>query len=310
MKKVIAVMLAFVMVFSLAACGSTSDSTSSKKPSGKDYESLVIDAFWEGTCGAFGINYSDFNMLDTSTSYISDSTTSDGYTAHYYLIKTSFDTENAFGKKITHQVTARCYYVPDFSKSIYITYITLDGEKVLFDEEKEDWLLGIGGASSIPNTNTSTSSNKENNNASTSSQEIASKQTNNIDDLTSGLQRVCANYNSQDSTPLNGRIYATVNNSTSITIEHWIGDIIYSDTLPVVKKMEETICDIFDDTLNDYFPEYISIEVYSTYSYIDSTKEEAESSSSGGALGGWATSITPEEKALLEEASEFLRELS
>ena len=165
MKKIFAVILSIIMVFTLVACGSTTDSeltNSTKEKSGEDFEILVEDAFWEGTCGIFGINYSDFNMLDTVTSYISDSTTSDGYTAYYYLVKTAFDTKNAFGQKINHQVTARCYYVPDYSEMVYVTYITLDGEKILFDEEKENWLLGIGGSSSnTDNTESSTSQNQE-----------------------------------------------------------------------------------------------------------------------------------------------------
>ena len=43
-----------------------------------------------------------------------------------------------------HEVTARCYYVPEYSNIVYMTYITLDGETVYFDEETEDWLLDIG----------------------------------------------------------------------------------------------------------------------------------------------------------------------
>ena len=152
MKRIISVVLSIIVALSLAACGTTTETNpteASKTKSGEDYTSLVTDAFWEGTCGLFGINYSDFKMWDTATSYISESTTSDGYTAHYYLVKTSFDTKNAFGQKINHQVVARCYYVPDYSNVVYTTYITLDGEKILFDEETEDWLLGIGG--SLPN---------------------------------------------------------------------------------------------------------------------------------------------------------------
>lgn len=174
MKKYFAVVLSIIMVLSIVACGSTTDTNSTnlnKEKNGEDYTTLVTDAFWEGTCGLFGINYSDFKMLDTATSYISDSTTSDGYTAYYYLVKTSYDTKNAFGQKINHQVTARCYYVPDYSELVYVTYITLDGEKILFDEEKEDWLLGIGDApssntntdsSNIKDTNSSTSNNADN----------------------------------------------------------------------------------------------------------------------------------------------------
>ena len=165
MKKFLTVVLSVFMALSLAACGlsnNTNQTTTTKEASGKDYEAQVFAAFWESACGSFGVNYSDYKWTHTATSYISDSTTSDGYTAHYYLIKTAFDTENVFGQKINHEVTARCYYVPDYSNLVYTTYLTLDGEKVLFDEETEDWLLGIGGSSTNGNnTNITTSQNEQ-----------------------------------------------------------------------------------------------------------------------------------------------------
>lgn len=91
-----------------------------------------------------GVPYSDYKWTHTAYSYISDSQTSDGYTAYYYLIRTAYETTNAFGQNILHEVTARCYYVPEYSNIVYMTYITLDGETVYFDEETEDWLLDIG----------------------------------------------------------------------------------------------------------------------------------------------------------------------
>ena len=165
MKKFLTVVLSVFMVLSLAACGlsnSTNQTPTTKEASGKDYEAQVFTAFWEAACSSFGVNYSDYKWTHTATSYISDSTTSDGYTAHYYLIKTAFDTENVFGQKINHEVTARCYYVPDYSNVVYTTYLTLDGEKILFDEETEDWLLGIGGSSAnVNDTNVTTSQNEK-----------------------------------------------------------------------------------------------------------------------------------------------------
>lgn len=154
MKKFLTVIVSVFVAVSLVACGlstNTNQTPTTKEACGKDYETQVFNAFWEGACGSFGVNYSDYKMLHTATSYICDSTTSDGYTAHYYLIKTAFDTKNVFGQKINHEVTARCYYVPDYSNVVYTTYITLDGEKILFDEETEEWLLGIGGNSANVN---------------------------------------------------------------------------------------------------------------------------------------------------------------
>ena len=144
MKKVILISLSFILAFSLVACGSNTTFPDNTKASGEDYTTQVFTAFWESVCDSLGVSYSDYEWAHTATSYISDSTTSDGYTAHYYLIKTAFETKNAFGQEVLHPVTARCYYVPDYSKVVYITYMTLDGETILFDEETEDWLLGIG----------------------------------------------------------------------------------------------------------------------------------------------------------------------
>lgn len=336
MKRILAFILSIFMILSLSACSFSSPTDSSSKiqntnASGKDYETLVFNSFWESTCGEFGVNYSDYKWTHTVTSYISDSTTSDGYTAHYYLVKTAFDTKNAFGQKILHEVTARCYYVPDYSKLVYVTYITLDGEKILFNEEKEDWLLGIGGSSSVPSTSSKNEDNsdttsKEQKDSSTTPEnpttqtesetteaddyptEVESEpaetvNTNNIDDLTYIVEGACSKYNSSGDTPLNGQLYVTVNSSTSIEIEHRIGDIIYSDTISVVEKMQDKICELFEETLNDVFPDPVSIEVYSTYSYEDCTKEEAEASDNNGDLDGIGTELTPEEIELLKEAS-------
>lgn len=110
----------------------------------EDYTGDVFTAFWEGASDFFGVEYSDYKWTHTATSYICDYETSDGYTAHYYLIETAFETKNAFGQDVLHEVTARCYYVPDYSNTVYNTYLTLDGETVYFDEEKENWLMDMG----------------------------------------------------------------------------------------------------------------------------------------------------------------------
>lgn len=110
----------------------------------EDYEGDVFTAFWESASDFFGVEYSDYKWTHTATSYICDYKTSDGYTAHYYLIETAFETKNAFGQDILHKVTARCYYVPDYNNTVYNTYLTLDGEAVYFDKEKENWLMDMG----------------------------------------------------------------------------------------------------------------------------------------------------------------------
>lgn len=110
----------------------------------EDYEGDVFTAFWENASESFGVEYSDYKWAHTAYSYISDSQTSDGYIAYYYLIQTAYESTNAFGQNVLHEITARCYYVPEYSNTIYTTYITLDGKTVYFDEETEDWLLDMG----------------------------------------------------------------------------------------------------------------------------------------------------------------------
>ena len=123
---------------------STVESIQIIEKSGEDYESLVWEAFWGSASDAFGVEYSDYKAFDTVTDYIKEFETSDGYTSYYYLIRTAFETTNAFGTKIKHPVTARCYYVPDYSDIVYVAYMSLDGEDVLYDEETENWLMSIG----------------------------------------------------------------------------------------------------------------------------------------------------------------------
>lgn len=145
MRIKIVKILVFVLSLTLLlpACGN-SNGTDEKEVSPKDYEGKVFSTFWEGACELFGVEYSEYKTTHTAYSYIQDFETSDGYTSHYYLIETAFETENVFGHEILHPVTARCYYVPEFSSTVYTTYLTLDGESIYFDEETEDWLMGIG----------------------------------------------------------------------------------------------------------------------------------------------------------------------
>ncbi len=128
--------------------GNSTEQKHDKNKSGEDYEVPVWQAFWESASAYFGVDYSDYKVAHTVYDYIQDFETSDGYTAHYYLIRTAFETTNALGQKITHKVTARCYYAPEHSNTVYTTYMTLNGETVFFDEETEDWLMGIGGGES------------------------------------------------------------------------------------------------------------------------------------------------------------------
>ena len=148
MKKVlICALLSFAWL--LVSCGTPADNADVPK-GGKEYEGAVWQAFWESASERFGVEYSDYKMAHTTYSFISENTTSDGYISYYYLIQTAYETRNAFGQEVLHKVTARCYYVPDYSKAVHTTYMTHDGEVVFFDEETEDWLLGIGALSSSP----------------------------------------------------------------------------------------------------------------------------------------------------------------
>lgn len=168
-RTVAAVLVVFLVIILFVILGTKGCSTASNDggdqssqssvQSGEDYELVVWQTFWEGASQSLGVEYSDYKMAHTVYDYIQDFTTSDGYTAHYYLIKTAFETKNVLGQDVLHPVTARCYYVPDYSDTVFVTYMTLDGETVLFDEEKEDWLMGMGGSKS-PTTNTETGDGK------------------------------------------------------------------------------------------------------------------------------------------------------
>lgn len=116
----------------------------------EDYEGDVFSAFWESASAFFGVEYSDYKWTHTATSYLGDYETNGGYIAHYYLIKTAYEAKNIYGQEVLHEVTARCYYVPDYSNTVYTTYVTLDGDVVSYDEETEYWLMNMNGGGTAP----------------------------------------------------------------------------------------------------------------------------------------------------------------
>ena len=150
-------LLLSIVMLTLSGCSNNteqsengSQTTQNEVQRGADYELLVWQAFWDGASEFFGVEYSAYKNWDTVTDYIQDFETSDGYTSHYYLIRTVFETTNAFGETIENQVTARCYYVPEYSNTVYVTYMTLNGETIHFDETTEDWLTAIGDGGTAP----------------------------------------------------------------------------------------------------------------------------------------------------------------
>ena len=154
-KAVLGCSIAFTIVVTgliiWAIIGAFASNTSPGEKTAEDYESVVFDAFWETASDAFGVEYSDYKWTETATSYICDYKTAGGQTAHYYLIETAFETKDAYGQDVSHKVTARCYYVPEYNESaIYTTYITLDDETVCFDAETENWLMNMDGGGKAP----------------------------------------------------------------------------------------------------------------------------------------------------------------
>lgn len=137
-------LLLISMLGLLIGCTSPQTKEKNGEKSPEDYELTVWQTFWETASEYFGVEYSSYKVAQTAYGYICENETSDGYISYYYLVKTAYETQNAFGQTISHPVTARCYVVPEYSNKVYITYITRDGETVYFDEETEDWLLGIG----------------------------------------------------------------------------------------------------------------------------------------------------------------------
>ena len=153
-KKVITIFLAVIMILLLAACdmdtGATSNDNDSANTKGNsnsaeidytdsDTEAAVIPVVKETLAESWDLEYSDFKIFETVGDYISESETSDGKTSYYYLVKTAYDDDGGN----THSAAVRAYLVTG-DNTCYITYVTVDGECVYFDEEAEDWLLDIG----------------------------------------------------------------------------------------------------------------------------------------------------------------------
>ena len=154
--------IVIVLIVAVSSCNNMleDDATVDQVKTGEDYELLVWRAFWEEASVTFGVEYSDYKMTHTSYSYIVDYETVEGYISHYYLINTAFEKEDKKGKKELHLVTARCYYVPEFSDKVYLTFMTLDSESVLFDEKTEDWLMGLAKPNSETVSKTKATENK------------------------------------------------------------------------------------------------------------------------------------------------------
>lgn len=158
-----------------------------------------------------------------------------------------------------------------------------------------------------------TTQNNQGQTSNTQSNKNTQTATNDINQLRQVIDGVCSGYNSKGNTPLNGYLNASVDSATSVTIEHQVGDIIYSDTEYIIYQMEDKIYELFSDTLNKDFPEYIDVYVYSTYDYVDCTKAEYEVSweyeeeyyyEEESDLDGIATELTDEELEWLEEQNQ------
>lgn len=100
------------------------------------------------------------------------------------------------------------------------------------------------------------------------------EETNSISDLEYVVYNVCEEYNSGE-TPYNGQLYGTVNSATSVTIEHYIRDLIPESEENKLYQMEDTLLNIFSSTLSDVFPESIEIIVYTTATIIDDSLESS-----------------------------------
>lgn len=92
---------------------------------------------------------------------------------------------------------------------------------------------------------------------------------NNIDDLRYIVNGVCNNYNGGE-TAYGGKLYATINSATSITITHDIPNSLSFDEQSNVEKMENIIAQLFSETLNEVFPEYITVVVKTSVVYSSS----------------------------------------
>lgn len=94
------------------------------------------------------------------------------------------------------------------------------------------------------------------------------EETNSISDLEYVVYNVCEQYNSGD-TPYSGQLYATVNNATSVTIEHYVRELIPASEEYKLYQMEDALVRTFSETLSEVFPQRIEIYVYTTATIID-----------------------------------------
>ena len=126
------------------------------------------------------------------------------------------------------------------------------------------------------------------------------QETNSVSDLEYVIFNVCDQYNSGD-TPYSGQLYGTVNGATSVTIEHYVRDLVPASEEYKLYQMEDALVKTFSETLNGVFPESIEIYVYTTATIIDDSDSDSDYES--GDLDGISTQLTDEELAELGSGS-------
>lgn len=94
------------------------------------------------------------------------------------------------------------------------------------------------------------------------------QETNSISDLEYVIYNVCEQYNSGD-TPYSGQLYGTVNSATSVTVEHYVRELIPASEEYKLYQMEDALVRTFSETLSEVFPQSIEIYVYTTATIID-----------------------------------------
>lgn len=236
----------------------------------------------------------------------------------FYILTSSYvDSKNAFG------VEMRTTFTIVYSRTTEEPILVIIDDNVEFNSgyvPAADLIKELVTTTTPVNAdkqdNTKTPDNTQNNQGQTSNTQTnknTQTATNDINKLRQVINGVCSGYNSKGNTPLNGYLNGSVDSATSVTIEHQIGDIIYSDTEYIIYQMEDKIYELFSDALNEDFPEYIDVYVYSTYDYVDCTKAEYEASweyeeeyyyEEESDLDGIATELTDEELEWLEEQSQ------
>lgn len=92
--------------------------------------------------------------------------------------------------------------------------------------------------------------------------------TNNLSDLEYIVHNTCERYNSGD-TRFDGQLYVTVDSPTSITLEHYVRELIPASEEYILYQMEDILKNTFSEILNDVFPEPIEVYVYTTATIVD-----------------------------------------